>query len=148
MMIRAMTTEPEFPGPASGGPPRHARLRGDAGSMFLGAAIFGFFGFYMFNARNPILLFELVKWTFQGAAVAFLLCGLLVAAKLPFAGAVCLVVEGLTAISLAILGAWHILDPKVGNGVGIILILVAVWNGVSVIRSLTGRARIGSLTPP
>ncbi|MFG0330459.1 MAG: hypothetical protein ACF8PN_11235 [Phycisphaerales bacterium] len=113
-----------------------ANRNADAISMFISAAIFGFFGFFYFTSSQTLLLFQIVLWTLRGGAAGFALAGVLTLVAPAIGRVLFFLVSAVTVALFAVTGIWHFVDPAVSNLNGVLLLLFAVWNGASLARSI------------
>ncbi|MCI0677077.1 MAG: hypothetical protein L0Y42_15045 [Phycisphaerales bacterium] len=127
------------------------------GIMLLSAAIFGFFGFttswiYYSGTTGQFLFFvALLDWTLKGAAIGFLICGLITFFA-PVAGnALYCIVSMLSAVSFLIVAILDIADTQHIAIHPLLLIIFAGWNGYGAwmgISELVARRQSGDTGPP
>lgn len=130
----------------------HPDLTGPA-MMFILAALFGYFGFYIGflhtnNLGQFVLFYALLDWTLKATAVAFALAGVLTMIK-PFLGNLLYAVAGLlSAILFVVIATMDILDKQNPPGaVPIFLLLIfAAFNGYGSVASLTSLWQIKKMS--
>lgn len=125
--------------------------------MFIFAALFGYFGFYIGflhtnNLGQFVLFYALLDWTLKATAVAFALAGVLTMIQ-PFLGNLLYAVTGLlNAILFVVIATMDILDKQNPPGaVPIFLLLIfAAFNGYGSVASLTSLWQIKNMSvgPP
>ena len=111
-------------------------LPGDATSMFISAALFGYFGFLRFSATPTTMLYQLLVWSLRGAAVGFAIAGVLCVLRVPLGLLVYFLVSAATVVLFVITGVWSLLDPSASNFNGVLLLVFAAWNGSDVYRTV------------
>jgi hypothetical protein len=114
---------------------RHSGLLAGPFIMFISAAIFGYFGFFIgltstTSTGNVVFLFGLLMWTLRIAAIGFLLSGLLTFIA-PVGGNLLYAVTGLlTAAGFVLVGILDIADDQHAAALPPALaFLFAAWNG-------------------
>lgn len=112
----------------------HPALAGP-GIMFISAALFGYFGFFMglshTNSLNQfVLFFALLDWTLKGTASGFILGGLLTLV-LPVIGNLIYGLTGLlSAVFFILIAVLDIMDKQnAGAAPPVLLLIFAAWNG-------------------
>ena len=128
---------------------RHSGLLAGPFIMFISAAIFGYFGFFMgltstTAGGNFIFFFALLVWTLKIGAVGFLLSALLTFGTPLVGNLVYSVIGLLTAAGLIIVGVMDIADSRNAAALPPVLaFLFAAWNGWG---SWSGLRAVMSLT--
>ncbi len=115
------------------------------GVMLFSAAIFGFFGFYMLSPMNaagqPILFMVLLTWTLRGAAVLFVVSGVLTMVRPVLGNLLYFLVGGVGAGLFVVVVIMDIADVQNQTIHPLLLLLFAAWNGFgswSALRSILG----------
>ena len=117
------------------------------GTMFLSAAIFGFFGFYPTwmhtGLGGQLLVFVVIfEWTLKGSAIAYGLAGLLTIAR-PLVGNMIFAAAGLlSALLFVVVAVLDILDAQHQVLHPLLILVFAAWNGYS---SYTGLQAVTKL---
>ena len=108
----------------------------DVVAMLFGAAIFGYFGFFVGwgheRALDGHLLWAVVllKWSLRIGAVLFALAALLAFARRSEAAIVDAIAAIGTAVAFVVVAIWDMTHPQYSAGVHpLILLLFAAWNG-------------------
>ena len=112
----------------------HPALAGP-GIMFISAALFGYFGFFMgllhTNSLNQfVLFFALLDWTLKGTACGFILGGVLTVVRPVFGNLVYGLTGLLSAIFFILIAVLDIMDKQnAGAAPPVLLLIFAAWNG-------------------
>lgn len=112
------------------------------GSLVLGAAIFGLFGFGLtWITTSPASQFAM--WTLRVLAIAFALTIAVVFIAPRFGEIVRLLVIALAAVLLSAAGVWGLIELGLNNITGWLLLIMGVFDGMEIVRYIAARRAAG-----
>ena len=111
--------------------------------MFLAAALFGYFGFFVSwsyrttgSPPQTLVMVVLLMWSLRGGCIAFAIAGALALAGAPLALLLYSVAGIVTAIAFVAVAIWDVGSAYFSGVPPLLLFIFAAWNGYSSVQGL------------